>query len=96
MSRRLNVLKQAIEQAIANSIFHKKENSTLRSLCETLAWSVSLIVPRLLYHTAHNYRTVIIPAEKVSIGAGTIAIAPDYIAIEVAIDGMNANSKTNP
>ena len=42
-----------------------------------------------LYNLNYN-----ISAEKVAIGEENVAITPDYIAIEVAIEGMNANSGT--
>ena len=42
-----------------------------------------------LYNLNYN-----VPAEKVAIGEENVAIAPDYIAIEVAIEGMNASSGT--
>ena len=42
-----------------------------------------------LYNLNYN-----VPAEKVAIGEENVAIAPDYIAIEVAIEGMNASRGT--
>ena len=42
-----------------------------------------------LYNLNYN-----VPAEKVAIGEENVAIAPDYIAIEAAIDGMNASRGT--
>lgn len=60
-----------------------------RAELELKFYSDSVSFQVTLYNLNYN-----VSAEKVAIGEENVAIAPDYIAIEVAIEGMNANSGT--
>lgn len=60
-----------------------------RAELEPKFYSDSVSFQVTLYNLNYN-----ISAEKVAIGEENVSIAPDYIAIEVAIEGMNANSGT--
>lgn len=60
-----------------------------RAELEPKFYSDSVSFQVTLYNLNYN-----VSAEKVAIGEENVSIAPDYIAIEVAIEGMNANSGT--
>ena len=60
-----------------------------RAELEPKFYSDSVSFQVTLYNLNYN-----VSAEKVAIGEENVVIAPDYIAIEVAIEGMNASSGT--
>ena len=60
-----------------------------RAELEPKFYSDSVSFQVTLYNLNYN-----VSAEKVAIGEENVAIVPDYIAIEVAIEGMNASSGT--
>lgn len=60
-----------------------------RAELEPKFYSDSVSFQVTLYNLNYN-----VSAEKVAIGEENVSIAPDYIAIEVAIEGMNGNSGT--
>ena len=60
-----------------------------RAELEPKFYSDSVSFQVTLYNLNYN-----VSAERVAIGEENVVIAPDYIAIEVAIEGMNASSGT--